>query len=381
MSLNNITLLYVEDERPLTETVKSILEDELKEIYVAYDGVQGVELYKKYRPDIVLSDIYMPHKDGIAMSTEIKEINPDQPIIFLTAFSSIDDLKKAIEIGIDHYINKPVKNFNQLSSPLEKIALELEHKNELERLRKQMEILGKYAAIGEVQAHITHQWKQPLTTISAILVAMKMKIDFGQTIGNDELIESIDGIYGQVEFLAETLSDFKDYLKPLEKSQEVDMTNIGKKIKSLIGSTLVKEHIDFILNIENVKIHGYMNKIMHVLMNIINNARDAIVSNDPSERVIILSAQTDGEMCHITIKDSAGGIPEKLMEKIFEAYFTTKDSKTGTGLGLYMAREFIVIHMKGKLEVFNREFVYKNQTLKGACFDIQIPLNTERSGS
>jgi len=108
--LNNFTLLYVEDDVSMQEYMKELLEDEVKEVYQAFNGEEGLNMFKEKRPDIILSDISMPIMDGFEMAKKIKDIDYDQVIIFFTALTDIDDIKRAIDINVNGFINKPLSN-------------------------------------------------------------------------------------------------------------------------------------------------------------------------------------------------------------------------------------------------------------------------------
>ena len=125
MRLKNFTILYVEDEETTQELISEILKTSCKEVFVANDGKEGLELYKEKSPDIVLSDIAMPNMDGLTMSEAIKEIDPNQPIALFTAFSQSAYLKRAAGIGIATYILKPL-NEEQFFNSLNFMAIELE---------------------------------------------------------------------------------------------------------------------------------------------------------------------------------------------------------------------------------------------------------------
>ena len=117
MLLENFTLLYVEDDPTTQELMIEILEPNVKTLYIAHDGKHGLELYKEKQPDIVLTDINMPNMDGLQMSEKIKEINPHQAIAMATAFSELNYLKTAVNIGIDKYIMKPITDLNLYLMP------------------------------------------------------------------------------------------------------------------------------------------------------------------------------------------------------------------------------------------------------------------------
>ncbi len=118
----NLTLLYVEDEDNIRNLLQSAIEDEFKEIIVANNGNEGLKKFKKYQPDIVISDILMPICNGLEMSKNIKELSKDTPIILFTAFSEKEKLLSAIDIGIDKYLIKPV-DVDELLNVVKEIAL------------------------------------------------------------------------------------------------------------------------------------------------------------------------------------------------------------------------------------------------------------------
>ncbi|SFV52270.1 diguanylate cyclase/phosphodiesterase (GGDEF & EAL domains) with PAS/PAC sensor(s) [hydrothermal vent metagenome] len=107
MLLENLTILYVEDDQDTQRLIKGILSSLAKEVYVASDGEEGFAIFKQKKPDIVLTDICMPKMDGLEMSKEIKQIVPNQPIGIFTAFDDPEYLKKASELDIGTYILKP----------------------------------------------------------------------------------------------------------------------------------------------------------------------------------------------------------------------------------------------------------------------------------
>ncbi|GEM_PF-1678922 len=138
MTLNELTLLYVEDDPETQERIKMLLEEDVKAFYQAYDGAEGLDLFKTLSPDIVVTDINMPQLDGLGLSKAIRQINKECPIILITAFDDKETLKKAIEIGVDAFITKPV-DVEILYEKLEQIAQELKNKKEL-RIQKDREM-------------------------------------------------------------------------------------------------------------------------------------------------------------------------------------------------------------------------------------------------
>ncbi|GAB6073689.1 GGDEF domain-containing response regulator [Nautilia lithotrophica] len=129
--LKKLTCLYVEDDESIRESFLVILNRIFKKVFVATNGKEGLELFKQNHPDIILSDIKMPEIDGLEMSKEIKTLNPDAYIILLTAFTDIDFLKKAIDLGVEGYITKPIDK-KKLYQKLNFLAEIIKHKKEAE---------------------------------------------------------------------------------------------------------------------------------------------------------------------------------------------------------------------------------------------------------
>lgn len=107
-AFSKISILYVEDDEDIRSELVEVLELEFKQVVVAEDGEEGLELFKQYYPDIVVSDIQMPKMDGLEMCEEIRKLDPDVPVIITTAFNEPSFLIKAIDIGVDKYVVKPI---------------------------------------------------------------------------------------------------------------------------------------------------------------------------------------------------------------------------------------------------------------------------------
>jgi diguanylate cyclase (GGDEF)-like protein len=136
MLMNSLTLLYVEDNEETQERTKMIIADDVKELYQAFDGEEGLEMYKILRPDVVLTDINMPKLDGLEMAKKIKEINKNQLIIAVSAFDDREMLLKAINIGIDFFLPKPL-DIDELYAKLNLIAKDLYLKYEAQNSQRE----------------------------------------------------------------------------------------------------------------------------------------------------------------------------------------------------------------------------------------------------
>ena len=135
MLINNFTLLYVEDDREAQEQMKILLQDDVKEFYRAYDGEEGLAVYEEKNPDIILTDITMPLLDGLDMAQEIKNRDRDKPIMIMSAFDDRKTLLRAINIGVDYFVLKPI-DITIVYEQLNKIAKILQNRLDASSIRK-----------------------------------------------------------------------------------------------------------------------------------------------------------------------------------------------------------------------------------------------------
>jgi len=136
--LKDVSVLYVEDDDETREELELVLQNWFKHFYVAENGEEGLRLYKEHRPDIVISDIQMPKMNGLSMSADIKQINPNQEVVILSAYNDVEFLFRALELGIKHYITKPV-SIERLMDKLLEITAQMQLATEVKRNRKLLE--------------------------------------------------------------------------------------------------------------------------------------------------------------------------------------------------------------------------------------------------
>ncbi|WP_108063014.1 sensor histidine kinase [Poseidonibacter lekithochrous] len=260
--------------------------------------------------------------------------------------------------------NQSLKELNE--------SLEEKVKKQLIKTREKEELLhqqSKLAAMGEMIGNIAHQWRQPLSTISTAASGMKMQNEMN-LLTEKEMNRSLDAIVFNTKALSQTIEDFRGFFK---KDKEKSLFRIDKTIEKvilLLSASLTNKEITIVKNLSDDEIFNLGNELMQALLNIINNAKDALLVNEIENKYIFITTSLKDDKLHIEIKDNAGGIPLEIMHKVFEPYFTTKFKSQGTGIGLYMSRTIIVNHMKGKIEVSNSTFTYKGEKYEGACFDI-----------
>ncbi len=235
---------------------------------------------------------------------------------------------------------------------------------------------SKMAAMGEMIENIAHQWRQPLGTISTISSGVKMQYEYS-SIEKEEVIKSMDTISITTKYLSQTIDDFRNYFNPKKEASDFNLKNSLEKMCALIEPQLYSKNVQIIKNIDDINIFGLENEFMQVIINILNNSKDEFEKIDLENKYIFIDTMIMKNKVTICIKDNAGGINDKIINKIFELYFTTKGEMKGTGIGLYMSKEIIEKHMKGTLQVTNEDYTYAEKSYKGAAFLITLSLKKE----
>ncbi len=233
---------------------------------------------------------------------------------------------------------------------------------------KQLQYQGRLAQMGEMLNMISHQWRQPLVSISATTTYLYGKIlleDFKK----DEFIEELQSIDDSTKYLSTTINDFRNFFKIDKRKVLTTFKNIVNNTFKIIKPTLINNQIEIktVFN-SSSKIFSLENEIKQVVLNILKNAEDTFIENNIKKRKIKIKTFDKNDFTFLEISDNAGGIKNEHLDKIFDAYFTTKSSKNGTGLGLYISKTIIEDNCGG-------EIYAKNNDKKGASFIIKLPID------
>ncbi len=215
----------------------------------------------------------------------------------------------------------------------------------------------KMAAVGDMLGIIAHQWRQPLNTLSTYISSLQAA-QYNNKVTKSFVEKLVAGADGQIKFMSKTIDDFRNFFKPSKQKGFVDIFEV------IISSVRLMEaqvkNADIHLTVKNsagvnsLTFFGYMSEFVHVLVNIIANARDALQqkeqeSNESFEKKIEIRVECDSESIYIYVIDNGSGIPEHILPHIFNPYYTTKSSQSGTGVGLYMAKIIVEKEMGGQL--------------------------------
>jgi signal transduction histidine kinase len=246
------------------------------------------------------------------------------------------------------------------------------HINEKSKQQSIIAQQAKMAAMGEMIGNIAHQWRQPLSSISTTSTGMKLQKEMN-ILEDDFLIHGLEQINKSVQYLSNTIDDFRNFFKPNKSKVEFKIQETLNKVINLIDSQFKSNGIKIIKNEENLTINNFENELIQVIINILNNSRDELIKKDSDfEKLVFINVSKEKKNLLLEIKDNAGGIPENIIERIFEPYFTTKYQSQGTGIGLYMSSEIIHKSMNGKISVKNVTFDYEEKNYTGALFTILI---------
>ncbi len=223
---------------------------------------------------------------------------------------------------------------------------------------------SKLAQMGELLSMIAHQWRQPLNASNAIVSDLLLKIEMNNYT-EKYFTQKLKKMLELSGHLSNTIHDFRNFYKEDKRKEETVFKEIVENSLAIIKDSLDAKGISVqTLYKSNTQLFVYKNELTQVVLNLLKNAEDALVDTGVQNPVIIISSYDTDEDIILEISDNAGGIPKDILDKLFDPYFSTKEKKDGTGLGLYMSRIIIEEHFQGLLEAENTE--------KGACFRIKF---------
>lgn len=235
---------------------------------------------------------------------------------------------------------------------------------------KELLLNARLAQMGELISMIAHQWRQPLGAIASTAITMKIQLEIqrfdlstleGRTAFDLYFIEKISNIEEYVESLTTTIDDFRNFYRPDKKMVMCSLKEVTKKALKIIQNSIELDNIKIIEEYcDETQLELFDNELIQVILNLLKNAQDNFRDREVSNPFMHIKTENNS----FTICDNGGGVPEDIIDKIFDPYFSTKDQKNGTGLGLHMSKVIVAEHHGGTLRV-------KNQN-GGACFEILL---------
>ena len=236
----------------------------------------------------------------------------------------------------------------------------------------------KMASMGEMILNIAHQWRQPLSIISTSATGVKLQKELN-CLEDKEFYSAMDNINDSAQYLSQTIDDFRNFFEPKKDKLTVfDISDALDKTLKLVSAQFQHRNIRIHKDVLNINIESLENEIIQVLINILNNSKDALGNLTSNEKHIFIKIRDLDDKIKIEIYDNAGGIDTKIIDRVFEPYFTTKHKSQGTGIGLYMSKEIINSLLKGEITVNNYEFEYEEVKYTGAKFTLIFDKNGEK---
>ena len=336
-----------------------------------------VSYFKLYEPWglIIAAGAYL---DEIDQEIEIAKeafkykvkIEATSAIIIFLLFTFVANFF-AVMLGrqIEKFLNSYNAQVKQKTEELETLNKTLESRVQEEILkgREQEQLLiqkSKFIALGEMISNIAHQWRQPLSQLSALLMTLKLKHRMDKLDKPSMELKCAEA-ENIVEYMSHTIDDFRNFFMPNKDKKEFSIQESIEEVLRIVGKSITNQNITIDIDIpKDKKIFGYKSEYEQVILNLLSNAKDAIIASQKEKGVISIRLRVSGKTTRLSIQDNGGGITIHPIEKIFEPYITTKEQNEGTGIGLYMAKLIIEKSMKGKLEAQNKQ--------SGAIFTIEV---------
>lgn len=239
-----------------------------------------------------------------------------------------------------------------------------------ERQAKMIESQNRVAAMGDMVGNIAHQWRQPIGAINNTLNDLEFDIDLEDLseIKSSKFLEVSNKIKEYTSYMSKTIDDFRSLASDEKVKTKFLVKEIVEEAHTIIEDEYKKYKIDFAVEVMGeckCEFEGYKRELLQVVINILNNAKDILVEKETENPRVMITLMGDEENVYLTIQDNAGGIPEAIINKIFDPYFTTKHESIGTGIGLFMSKKIIGEHFEGTLSVSNED--------GGAKFTVSLP--------
>jgi PAS domain S-box-containing protein len=304
-------------------------------------------------PKSAFEEMWKTIKEGKAWKGKVKNLRKDGSSYWVWA--NIEPLYNS-KGKIDSYIS--IRLDITESELLQEKVKEQREKNRV--AKEMMYQQSRLAQMGEMLSMIAHQWRQPLSAITAASGAINLKSKL-KKLDEETAIELSSKIMDFSQHLSTTIDDFRGFFKTNKIKVKTDLKKIVDDVSSIVKTSLDNDGISLEINVNSYgELLTFESELKQVLLNLIKNAQDALNEKQVSNpKIVVEVADTS-----VSVRDNAGGISEEIMDKIFDPYFSTKTKKDGTGLGLYMSKTIVEDHCNGKLEVTN--------TQEGAEFKINL---------
>lgn len=279
------------------------------------------------------------------------------------AEEELNRIKDQLEIRVAERTRELERTYEELHHEIEERLAAMEELRVKERLLIQQ---SRLAAMGEMISNISHQWRQPLNILGLIIQEMELSTkSAGFT--PDRLKAGVTKAMQIIGEMSRTIDDFRNFFSPDKVMVSFTTREVVEKAISFMESIFKQLQVRVeVLCDEDTRVEGLRNEFTQAILNVLTNARDAFLEHGTPEPFISIHLFREKDRAVVTIEDNGGGIPEKIIDRVFEPYFTTKGPDKGTGIGLFMSKTIIEKNMGGRLTV--------NNIGTGALFRVEIPV-------
>ncbi len=374
------TVLLVDDEKDICDVLGISLSDLGYEVFTAQSGAEALKILSKVNPPIVLTDIRMPFMDGIELLREIKHNKPDTEVIMLTGHGDMDLAIKSLKLEATDFITKPIKN-DVLEIALKRALERFSMRQQLREYTENLEGLvrektaklvtaERMAAVGETIAGLSHAIKN----IAGGLEGGTFVLEKGIELDNKQYIhQGWEAVRVNFEKIRELSVDLLNYAKFTDLSYSLsDPNQPAKEVVELLRPRADEHGIDLKIDLSPDLQAVWLDPVAihHCLLNLVTNAMEATLSDDPAsqpKKVLLMTTKPEGWGVEYRVEDNGCGIEKEAREKIFSSFFSTKGA-TGTGIGLMITKKIIDDH-GGVIE-------FESKKGAGTKFVIRLPERT-----
>jgi len=336
-------VLVVEDNPDMRLFIASNLADDYR-VEMAQDGMEGLEMARRWVPDLIVSDIMMPRMDGYELTRQVRKdpILAQIPVILATAKSGGEAVEEGLDVGANDYLAKPfeIRELRaRVSAQLRAYRLE----------RNLSERDSRLAAIGQMTSAIVHDLKNPLSSIIGFAEISRQDVLTGK--GNEMVIQDLEPVISEANRLSRMIAEVLDFARGSSSDLNLMPTELAVYLELIcppLKQKLAAMGIELILKHEsgtNLLVQIDNDRMLRVIENLIRNTQEAIWSGDqnPSGKHIWITTSCDERSVALRIADDGPGIAEEMVTNLFEAFATGK-KRTGTGLGLATVRNLVIAH-------------------------------------
>ncbi len=369
-------ILVIDDEKIIRERLKRLLELDGYEVAAAEDGARGLEVFEKLRPEVALVDIKMPGVGGIEVLERMRKASPDTEVILITGHGGVETAIQALRKGAFDYITKPI-DYDELTIGIQKALAKREMERKLAEHVKGLEAANrriketqsqliqseKMAALGQLAAGVAHEINNPLTAIS-----MNAAFLLERGGGDEKQTRKLKTIEREADRAAAIVRSLLKFSRKheVEKRERVQLNQVIEDVLGPIEHQFALDNIQIVRAFDEglPPISVNENQIRQVLLNLLNNARDAMGKGG---KITLGTSVREGKKREhvVEVRDTGKGIAAEDLGRLFMPFFSTKEAGKGVGLGLYITRSIIADH-GGEIDVESR-------VGEGTTFRVRLP--------